>query len=156
MPRVHFVFETRRTHRELEVARRNVREGELPVVAGNHLSISGFMLGSESDHRAHTHRSRLVEDCTHDASRRGRRDALILSLLLRPTRSGRSRTYGKCLSCQRVTVGWYHNLRIREGTPSKKDHGKTPKRIRPRELSDPYYDSFIAAQNKYLSLFRNR
>src|SRR6202007_1965913 len=109
--RVHFVSEPRRTHRQLEVPRRYVREGELPIVAGNDLSISGSILRSEPDHRAHAHRSRLVEDCTDDDSQFGRLGALILRVLLRSIRGGRRRTLGRYLSDRQTALGRSPTLR---------------------------------------------
>ena len=102
VPGVQFVSEPARTHRQLEVAHRDVREGELPIVAGNDLSIRGFILRSEPDYRAHTHRSRLIEDCANDGSRRGRLGALILCPLLRHIRRWTEKSLGRSLSGQKT------------------------------------------------------
>src|SRR6185369_3147622 len=150
IPGVHFLSEPGRTHRQLEVASRDVREGELPIVAGNNLSIGGFILRREPDYRAHTHRSRLVEDCTDDGSRPGRWVALILRPLLRPIRGGRRKTVGRCLSGQQTAFDGPPSLRTPPRTANKQDQGKakTQKYIRLRELCRPYQDCFTAAQNK--------
>ena len=65
--------------------------------------------------------SRLVEDCTNDASRLGRLRVLILRLLLGPIRSGRRRTLGSCLSGQPTALGRPPSLRTRPRTANKQD-----------------------------------